>query len=492
MDSTSTKNKGFAFVLLATSESAAAAFLDADGVTFQGRILHILAASAKRDKLDEFALSKLPLKQQNLLRKRAQAATSKFNWNSLYMSADAVNASVADRLGVSKAELVDPTNADAGVKQALAETSVIQQTKAYFIAHGVDLDSFKSSQRGDSAILVKGFEYGTSTEEIRTLFEEHGQVLKVLMPPTGTIAIVQFAKAPEAKAAFTKLAYRRFKSSLLYLEKAPKNLYLADSRQVSDPARPVGAQKLSASELLEQSVDQEQNEASALFVKNLNFQTTTGQLVDAFKELDGFRSALVKVKPNAQKAGQVLSMGFGFVEFNSKEAAQNALKIMDGHLLDGHRLQVRTSHRGHDAAEERRREDSAKKTAGQRTKVIVKNLPFQATKRDLRQLLGSYGQLRTVRIPKNMNSRSKGFGFAEFATSREAEQAMAALKDTHLLGRKLVLEFAEAEVVDAEEEIEKMARKVGGQVNKVALQRLTGSGRRKVTLGDEDEDEGDI
>lgn len=67
---------------------------------------------------------------------------------------------------------------------------------------------------------------------------------------------------------------------------------------------------------------------------------------------------------------------------------------------------------------------------------------------------------------------------------------MNALKDTHLLGRRLVLQFAEAETVDAEEEIAKMARKVGGQVNKVALQQLTGRGRRKVNLGD-DEDEGE-
>jgi multiple RNA-binding domain-containing protein 1 len=80
--------------------------------------------------------------------------------------------------------------------------------------------------------------------------------------------------------------------------------------------------------------------------------------------------------------------------------------------------------------------------------------------------------------------------FAEFTTAREAENAMNALKDTHLLGRRLVLQFAEAETVDAEEEIAKMAKKVGGQVNKVALQQLTGRGRRKVNLGD-DEDEGE-
>jgi multiple RNA-binding domain-containing protein 1 len=109
--------------------------------------------------LDEFEISKLPLKQQNLIRKRAKAASSSFSWNSLFMSQDAVNSSVAERLGVSKAELLDPTDSSAAVTQAVAETKVIQETKAYFAANGVILDSFKSQKRGGSSILVKNCEY---------------------------------------------------------------------------------------------------------------------------------------------------------------------------------------------------------------------------------------------------------------------------------------------------------------------------------------------
>jgi multiple RNA-binding domain-containing protein 1 len=51
---------------------------------------------------------------------------------------------------------------------------------------------------------------------------------------------------------------------------------------------------------------------------------------------------------------------------------------------------------------------------------------------------------------------------------------MEALKNTHLLGRKMVIEFAETESSDPEKELEKMQQKVGAQANKVALQRLTG------------------
>lgn len=409
------------------------------------------------------------------------------------MNQDAVNASVADRLGISKSELLDPTSSDAAVKQAIAETSTIQDTKAYLVANGVDLNAFKSSPRGDQTILVKNFPYGTTTEELRNLFEEHGQVLKVLLPPTGTIAIVHFAQAPQAKAAFAKLAYRRFKESILFLEKAPKNL-LASNEQQNETTQaskePGSVQKLSVSELLDQGKD-EPVETSSLFVKNLHWDTTTEELANEFKHLEGFRSAQVKTKKDPKKPGQLLSMGFGFVSFSDKAAAAAASKVMDGHVLRSHKLQVRGSHRGRDAAEERRQEDNAKKAANQRTKIVIKNIPFQTNKKDIRTLLSTYGQLKSVRIPKKFNSTSKGFAFAEFVSPKEAESAMTALQDTHLLGRRLILEYAEAETIDPEEEIAKMQRKVGGQTSKVALQQLTGGSRKKVTLGD-DEDEGEI
>ncbi|KAI8961960.1 hypothetical protein F5Y11DRAFT_208779 [Daldinia sp. FL1419] len=489
----STNNRGIGFVMFVNPDDATKAF-QTDHTSFQGRILHVIPASAKRDhNLDEFALSKLPLKQQNIIKKRAKAAESRFNWNSLFMSQDAVNTSVADRLGISKAELLDPTSSDAAVKQAIAETSTIQDTKAYFVANGVDLNAFKSGPRGDTAILVKNFSYGTTIDEIRTLFEEHGQVLKVLMPPTGTIAIVQFAQAPQAKAAFAKLAYRRFKDSILFLEKAPKNLFVGKEQHpetVQTSKEPNAVQKLSVSELLEQDA-KGPVESSSLFVKNLHWDTTTEELANEFKHLEGFRSAQVKTKKDPKKPGQVLSMGFGFVSFSDKKTAEAALKIMDGYVLRAHKLQVRASHRGRDAAEERRQEDNAKKAANQRTKIVIKNVPFQANKKDIRMLLSTYGQLKSVRIPKKFNSGSKGFAFAEFVSAKEAESALLALQDTHLLGRRLILEYAEAEAVDPEEEIAKMQRKVGGQASKMALQQLTGAGRKRVNLGG-DEDEGEI
>ena len=398
--------------------------------------------------------------------------------------------SISDRLGVAKSELLDPTSAGAAVKQAHAETHVIQETKSYFTNHGVDLEAFKTKERGNTAILVKNFSYGTKSEELKKLFEAHGHVKRLLMPPSGIMAIVDYDQPNHARSAFGSLAYRKFKDSILFLEKAPKDLFrvvqgLPDGR-IDQPARSLSA-KPSATELLENKDAPEPANTSTLFVRNLNFSTTTDRLREVFKPLEGFMSAKVKTKPDPKNQGQLLSMGFGFLEFRSKNNAQAALTAMDGHKLDGHELLIKASHKAIDAAEERRKEDQAKKMAGRKTKIIIKNLPFEASKKDVRSLFGSYGQLRSVRVPKKFDSSTRGFAFADFITAREAENAMDALRDTHLLGRRLILDFAAEDAVDPEQEIEKMQQKVGKQADKVALQTLTDSGRKKFHIEGGDE-----
>lgn len=485
--------KGFAYIQFSDPDSAEQALQEKNGQHFEGRILHVLVASAKREsKIDDFELSKLPLKKQQQIKKRREAASTQFNWNALYMNADAVVSSVADRLGLSKSEVLDPTSSDAAVKQAHAETHIIQETKSYFKSQGVDLDAFRRSQRGDRAILVKNIPYDCSKDELRRLFEEHGEIKRFLMPPSGTLAVIEFPNAAQAKAAFGALAYRKVKGSVLFLEKAPKDLFTLKPTETTEAEATTGVSKLSTSDLKNADADMTVPDTAGtatLFVRNLNFSTTSTQLTETFEPLDGFLSARVKTKTDPKKPGQVLSMGFGFLEFKSAPQAQAALQAMDGYSLHGHKLQIRASHKGADAAEQRRKDDKAKREASKSTKIVIKNLPFEATKKDVRALFGAYGQLRSVRVPKKMDRAARGFAFADFTTPKEAESAIDALKDTHLLGRRLVLGFAEAEPEDAEAEIEKMQKKVGGQVNKVALQKLTSGGRKKFTTQNEDDAE---
>ncbi|KAJ9632900.1 Multiple RNA-binding domain-containing protein 1 [Knufia peltigerae] len=472
-DTKRSTGKGLGYVQYVEPQDAAQALLELDGRDFQGRLMHILPASDKKiSKLTEFEISKLPLKQQKAMKRKTEASKSQFSWNSLYMNPDAVLASVADRLGVSKAELLDPASADAAVKQAHAETSVIKETKDYLKSHGVKIEAFLNQARDDRTILLKNFAFGTTSEELSGMLGQYGTVERFVFPTTGTMAVAQYAEANSATLALKGLAYRNLRGSVLYLEKAPRGLWEGGQDTVRHE-KPL---------FVVDTDGEAPGTTTTLFVRNLNFATTRARLAEAFSPLPGFLSARVKTRNDSKRPGEVLSMGFGFVEFRSKSQAEAALSTMNARVLDGHELLVQLSQKSTDLAEERRKDDIAKKRNANQTKVIIKNLPFEATKKDVRSLFGAYGQLRTVRMPKKFDSSARGFAFAEFVTAKEAENAIEALSNTHLLGRRLVLDFAESEIIDPEAEISAMEKKVQSHQNKLTHHRMTGSVRKKFNV----------
>ncbi|KAJ1516876.1 hypothetical protein HMI54_007857 [Coelomomyces lativittatus] len=78
--------------------------------------------------------------------------------------------------------------------------------------------------------------------------------------------------------------------------------------------------------------------------------------------------------------------------------------------------------------------------------LLVRNVPFEATAKELKQLFSAVAQVKRLRLPKKVTGGHRGFAFIDFLTSSEAGTAKKALSHTHLYGRKLVLEFAQQEV----------------------------------------------
>lgn len=337
---------------------------------------------------------------------------------------------------------------------------------------------------------MKNFKYNTTAEDLKTLFSESADVKRVLMPPSGTIAIVEFPNKVQAKTSFSKFAYRKYKDSVLFLERAPSDIFISpgsEPKQSVANADQVPADDFqnAAAELAQEEAD-DQIETSTLFVRNLSFATTSERLREMFKPLEGLLSARVKTRADPKREGNTLSMGFGFLEFQTNDQARAAFLAMNGYMLDGHELQIKASHKGLDAAAERRLEDKTKRQKQRKSRIIIKNLPFEASKKDVRNLFGSYGQVKAVRLPKTSGNSSRGYAFADFTNALQAEKAME-LGKTHLLGRKLVLEYAAGEPEDPEKEIEKMQEKIGRQSNSIALQRLTASDRKRFNAGDAEE-----
>ena len=81
-------------------------------------------------------------------------------------------------------------------------------------------------------------------------------------------------------------------------------------------------------------------------------------------------------------------------------------------------------------------------------KLVVRNLAFQASQKELHGLFSSFGQVKKIRIPKKNGGTHRGFAFIDFTTHQEAVNAMTALSSAHLYGRHLVIEWAKDESDD--------------------------------------------
>lgn len=58
------------------------------------------------------------------------------------------------------------------------------------------------------------------------------------------------------------------------------------------------------------------------------------------------------------------------------------------------------------------------------SKILVRNIPFQAKVNEVRDLFNAFGELKSIRIPKKMTpgeDAHRGFGFVDFISKSDAK-----------------------------------------------------------------------
>ncbi|XP_066055853.1 probable RNA-binding protein 19 isoform X4 [Chamaea fasciata] len=406
IDKSTMKPKGFAFITYMIPEHAVKALAELDGQVFQGRMMHLLPSTIRKEKTEDGdAEESSSYKKHKEAKDKANSASS-HNWNTLFVGTSAVADAMAQKYNASKSQVLDAESRDSvAVRVALGETELVQEIRRFLVENGVSLDSFS-----------------------------------------------QFHYVP------------------LYLEWAPMGVFLSPAPQKRKAGVPgkedeaglepavKDSEEAAAQEEEEEDEEEEEEEENipgcTLFVKNLNFATTEDMLKETFSKAGALKSCTISKKKD--KAGTLLSMGFGFVEYRKPEGAQKALRQLQGCTVDGHKLEVKLSERAvRPAVKSARKKQTAKKQ--KTSKILVRNIPFQATVREIRELFSTFGELKTVRLPKKMagTGSHRGFGFVDFVTKQDAKKAFTALcHSTHLYGRRLVLEWA-----DTEETLEALRRK---------------------------------
>jgi len=212
-----------------------------------------------------------------------------------------------------------------------------------------------------------------------------------------------------------------------------------------------------------------------VFVGNLSFKTTKNDLAATFSQ------AGKVVDSNIITRGQ-RSLGYGFVDFESQEAADKAISSLHKFSLDGREINVelakpadptraprspssyrggrgsgvprgRGRGRGGYGAPRGRGRGGSRGRGGRSpssnlrsrtpstTTLFATNLPFSLEDQELRDLFAEFS-VKSAYVVRRENNRSKGFGFIEFETEKDQQSALEKLNKHSVKGRELILRIA--------------------------------------------------
>ncbi len=156
------------------------------------------------------------------------------------------------------------------------------------------------------------------------------------------------------------------------------------------------------------------------------------------------------------------SRGYGYVHYETAEAAETAIKAVNGMLLNdkkvyvGHHIsrkvrELRNKGSSSPSCCLQERQSKLEEIRAQFTNLYVKNIDPDVTQDELVEAFKRFGTVTSAVIQLDDEGRSKGFGFVNFEIHDQAQAAVDGLHDTELKGKKLFVSRAQKKAIKGEE-----------------------------------------
>ncbi|GLA90547.1 hypothetical protein AtubIFM57143_000152 [Aspergillus tubingensis] len=167
-----------------------------------------------------------------------------------------------------------------------------------------------------------------------------------------------------------------------------------------------------------------------VFIGNIFYDVTREDLKKAMEKY-GVVEKVVLVLDN-----RGISKGYGYVQFDSIDAAQRAVDALNLRLFEGRRVTVQFAQNN---VYHRRQLNAPTRT------LYIGNLPFEMTDRDLNELFKDVQNVVDIRVAVDRRTgQARGFAHAEFVSTSSAKAAMAILENKLPYGRRLRLDYSKA------------------------------------------------
>jgi len=173
--------------------------------------------------------------------------------------------------------------------------------------------------------------------------------------------------------------------------------------------------------------DADEKQERTVFLSNLSFTIDE----EGIKEIMSLSGPIAEVRLAHHVTGK--SKGFAFVEYESKEAAAEALK-RDNELIDGRPMYI-------SKCDPNKKGHSFKYKLGlEKNKLFLKGLPASYTKVNIQEIFGVHGKILDIRLVTYRNGHSKGMAFVDYED--EVSAAAALLKTDGMKVEDSILQVA--------------------------------------------------
>jgi len=162
-----------------------------------------------------------------------------------------------------------------------------------------------------------------------------------------------------------------------------------------------------------------------IFIKNLHPAIDNKALHDTFSAF----GRILSCKVATDNFGN--SKGFGFVHFESPEAASAAIENVNGMLLNNNEVFVGPH------VPKRDRQSKLEEVIKNFTNVYVKNIDLEASDDEVKDLFTPFGAITSFYVEKDQEGKSRGFGFVNYEEHEAAVKAVESLNDQDFKGKKL-------------------------------------------------------
>lgn len=162
-----------------------------------------------------------------------------------------------------------------------------------------------------------------------------------------------------------------------------------------------------------------------VFLKNLDKSIDNKAMFDTFSAFGNILSCKVAT----DEAGN--SKGYGFVHFETEDAANQAIQKVNGMLLNGKKVFV-----GKFIPRKQREKELGEK-ARRFTNVFVKNFGEDLDDEKLSEMFSKFGKITSCKVMTSDDGKGKGFGFVAFEDAESAEKAVEELHNKEINGKVL-------------------------------------------------------